>query len=186
MRAPWLSNRTGSVLEIGAGTGQHAAAFSLAFPELDWWASDLDAKNLTSIAAWQKELRAPGLGPLPVDAATNWAETPAIVALGPLSIVLSMNVVHISPINVARGIVVGAGQSLIPGGLLIFYGPFLENGQHTGPGNIAFDESLRAKNPEWGIRDIAEITNLAEPAGLGFSAMIHMPANNRLLIFVKL
>ncbi len=183
--AIWLAGRTGSVLEIGAGTGQHAAAFGLAFPALDWWPSDRDAMHLASTTAWQMELRAPACPPLNIDAATDWAKTKPVQSLGPLTAVLSMNVIHISPIAVTHGIIAGAGQALAKDGLLIFYGPFMENGRHTGRGNIAFDQGLRAENPEWGLRDIADISEPALGAGLRFSGLVTMPANNRLLIYQR-
>ncbi len=183
--APWLAKRTGPVLEIGAGTGQHATAFALAFPDLDWWPSDLAPDHLASISAWQNALRAPEHPPLTLDAASDWATSAELRALTPLTAVLSMNVIHIAPISVAKGIISGAGKCLAADGLLIFYGPFRENGDHTGPGNIAFDKSLRAENPDWGIRDTGEITALAKTAGLNHVALIPMPADNRLLIFQK-
>jgi len=123
--------------------------------------------------------------PLDLDAASRWASDAAVQGLGPLTAVLSMNVIHIAPFAVARGIVTGAAATLEPDGLLIFYGPFKEHGEHTGPGNAAFDAGLRAENPDWGLRDIAELAELANPAGLVQAALIKMPANNRLLIFQK-
>lgn len=183
--AAWLAGRSGAVLEIGAGTGQHAAAFALAFGQLAWWPSDPDLIHRASALAWQKSLRAPARAPIDLDAATDWARDGAVVALGPLSAVISMNVIHIAPIGVAKGIVAGAGTTLAPGGLLIFYGPFRENGAHTGAGNETFDRGLRAENPDWGVRDTTEITKLASAAKLTFAALIAMPANNRLLIFQK-
>lgn len=182
---PWLRARVGPVLEIGAGTGQHAVAFSLAFPQLDWWPSDPDAIHCASISAWQKALAARAFGPIQLDASTEWAVGNDIQRLGPLTAVISLNVIHIAPISVADGIVAGAGQTLGPDGLLIFYGPFREHGSHTGPGNVAFDAGLRAENPQWGVRDIAEISAFAAKAGLEFAALIAMPADNRLLIFRK-
>lgn len=181
--APWLSGRTGTVLEIGSGTGQHVAAFRLGFHTLDWNASDPDFVHRASVAAWAD---ARGLPPGPVldlDASTEWAEDPAIAALDPLTAVISMNVIHIAPFAVGEGIVRGAGRVLGPGGLLIFYGPFMEPGRHTGEGNRKFDEGLRAENPDWGLRDVDEMTRLAQAAGLAPAALIAMPANNRLLIF---
>ena len=183
--APMLRGRAGPVLEIGAGTGQHAAAFALAFPQLDWWPSDPDAIHCASITAWQKALGAPTRGPMKLDAATNWAIDNAVQVLGPLSAVISLNVIHITPISVAQGIVAGAGLALGARGLLIFYGPFRENGAHTGAGNVDFDAGLRAENPQWGVRDTAEISTLATNAGLQFADLVAMPANNRLLIFRK-
>jgi hypothetical protein len=94
-----------------------------------------------------------------------------------------MNVIHIAPFAVAEGIVRGAGRALAPEGLLVFYGPFRENGAHTGDGNRRFDEGLRAENPAWGLRDVDEISDMARAAGLEPAALIAMPANNRLVIF---
>ena len=183
--APWIDGRRGPVLEIGSGTGQHAGAFALAFPGLDWIASDPDPGHRASVRAWARELKLPDRGPLDLDAMSDWAAREDIRALGPLTAVVSMNVIHIAPFAVAEGIVRGAGVALAPQGLLAFYGPFRENGRHTGDGNRAFDEGLRAENPEWGVRDTGEIGELARAAGLDYAATIAMPANNRLLIFRK-
>jgi SAM-dependent methyltransferase len=181
--APWFAGRAGPVLEIGSGTGQHAAAFRLGFPGLDWIASDPDAGHRASVAAWAAEAGLPERPVLDIDAATDWAGAPEVAALGPLAAIVSMNVIHIAPIAVTEGIVRGAGRALAPQGLLVFYGPFRENGVHTGEGNRRFDEGLRAENPEWGVRDVADIADMAKAAGLFPAALIAMPANNRLLIF---
>lgn len=183
--APWLAGRSGPVLEIGAGTGQHAAAFRLGFPGLDWIASDPDADHRASVSAWAEALGLPPRPVLDIDAASDWAADPAVTALGPLAAVVSMNVIHIAPFAVAEGIVRGAGRTLAANGLLVFYGPFLENGRHTGEGNRLFDAGLRAENPDWGLRDTGTIRDIAEAAGLAFAALVGMPANNRLLIFRK-
>lgn len=173
------------VLEIGAGTGQQAAACALAFPDLAWIPSDPDPEHRRSIAAWQEALRAPEQPVLDLDASGDWPALAPVAALGPLDAVISMNVVHIAPVTVAEGIVAGAGRALAPGGLLILYGPFVVNGRMIGPGNAAFDARLRAENPEWGLRDTADIEALGEASGLSFAALQAMPANNRLLILRK-
>lgn len=175
----------GTVLEIGCGTGQHAASYALAFPELAWWPSDPDPDHRASARAWAAHLRAPDRPPLDVDASGDWAADPAVAALGPLRAVLASNVIHISPFAVAEGIVAGAARALETGGLLLFYGPFRENGAHTGEGNRRFDEILRAENPAWGVRDTSEIADLARAHGLGDHRLIEMPANNRLLVLRK-
>lgn len=180
--APWFGSRGGRVLEIGAGTGQHTAAFRLAFPSLDWTASDPDAAHRASIQAWAAHHGLPAEPPLDIDAATDWAARADVRRLGPLAAVISLNVIHIAPVEVCQGIVTGAAAALAPGGLLIFYGPFRENGAHTGAGNRRFDDGLKAENPEWGVRDAGDIRSLAEDAGLSFAALVAMPSDNRLLI----
>lgn len=180
-----LGDRSGPVLEIGAGTGQHAAAFALAFPELIWRASDPDPLHRASITAWARELRAPEHPPLDLDAVGDWADRPEVTSLGPLTAVVSINVIHIAPIAVAQGILRGAGGALAPGGLVVFYGPFREDGAHTGPGNATFDARLRAEDPAWGVRDTGEITRFAATEGLVPHTLIPMPADNRLLVFAR-
>jgi len=180
--APWLGGRHGTVLEIGCGTGQHGASFALAFPCLDWWPSDPDAGHRASARAWAAELGAPDRPPLALDAASDWAQDPAVQALGPLTAVVAMNVIHIAPSVVASGILAGAAQRLAPGGLMIFYGPFLESGHPTAPGNASFDAALRADHPDWGLREVGALRREAAAPGLEFAGLIAMPANNRLLI----
>lgn len=174
----------GAVLEIGSGTGQHAAHFAPAFPELLWVPTDPVPEHRASIAAWRTISGALNLAaPLDLDAAQDWAAHPEVTSLGPLAAVFAMNVIHIAPWAVAEGIVAGAARSLAPGGRLILYGPFAEGGRHTGEGNARFDAALRAENPEWGVRDLDEVAALARAAGLGAPVVTAMPANNRLVAF---
>ena len=178
--APWLSGRSGPVLEIGSGTGQHAAAFALAFPDLEWCPSDPDAEHRASISAWAAHLDTPSQPPRALDAARDWAFE--VSDLGPLAAVAALNVIHIAPRAAMEGLVADAGRALRPGGLLILYGPFLVHGDPISDGNRAFDRNLRADNPEWGLRDTDEVESLGRAAGLSPAALVAMPANNRLLI----
>jgi hypothetical protein len=86
---------------------------------------------------------------------------------------------------VAEGLFAGAVARLRPDGRLIVYGPFLRDGAHTAPSNAAFDASLRQGNPEWGVRDIAELAGLADRKGLKLADIVEMPANNLILIFER-
>lgn len=177
---PILRDRRGVLLEIGSGTGQHAAAWARAFPKLDWQPSDPFDTHLESINAWVAHADCVNLrAPIWLDAAEAWP------SLEPLKGVISVNVIHITPWVVAQGIVRGAGQAVSPDGLLIFYGPFREGGQHAGEGNVRFDESLRAQDPDWGIRDLEKLTALAAEAGFAPPSVTHMPANNRLVVFKR-
>ena len=177
---PALADRRGLILEIGSGTGQHVAAWARAFPKLDWQPSDPFEVHHDSIRAWVAHATQPNLRPpIWLDGADTWPK------LEPLAGVISVNVIHITPWVVTEGIVRGSAWGSRAGGLLIFYGPFKECGEHTGDGNARFDESLRAQDPAWGIRDLDEISQLAAGAGYGSPDVTEMPANNRMVVFAK-
>jgi len=183
--APFLDAQTGDVLELGSGTGQHAATYAALTPQLTWWPSDINPAHLASIAAWRQyaklaNLRAPQRIDL-TDPAWSWS------AAGDheLTAMLCINVLHISSWAVSQHLFAGAGRYLRSGGRLFIYGPFMRNGRHTAPSNEAFDASLRAKNPDWGVRDIACLDALAQAAGLLPAAITPMPANNLVLAFAR-
>lgn len=177
---PLLAGLTGTVLEIGSGTGQHVAHFAPLFPELVWQPSDAVEENLASIQAWVDHAGCPNLrDPVFLDATVNWP------VAGPLAAVIATNVIHIAPWPVAKSIVAGAGERVAPGGRLIFYGPFRENGSHTAESNAEFDRSLRARDPDWGVRDLEEVARLAIAAGFGPPEVTAMPANNRIVAFAR-
>jgi SAM-dependent methyltransferase len=182
-----LGPEGGAVLEVGAGTGQHAVACAAALPGRRWIATDPDAAHLGSIAAWAAEAALPTLAPpLRLDATADgdW-DAVAEAAGGPVDAVYSANVIHIAPWSVAEGLVRGAAALLAAGGRLILYGPFLERGAGT-DGNLAFDRSLRARDPAWGVRDLFDVTALAVSHGFGPPRREAMPANNLILLFPKL
>ncbi|MGF1501068.1 MAG: DUF938 domain-containing protein [Paracoccaceae bacterium] len=175
-----LAGRTGLMLEIGSGTGQHAVDWAVAFPALDWQPSDPNPEHLASIAAWrdhagQTNLRAP----LALDVTAAWPDLP------PLAGVITLNVIHIAPWPVAEAILAGAGRSVATGGVLVFYGPFRRNGAHTAPSNAAFDDTLRSRDPAWGIRDLETVAERAAAAGFGPADITEMPANNLLVAFTR-
>jgi len=183
---PYLSAAAGTVLEIGSGTGQHIAHLARDFRGLTWVPSDIHATHHASIVAWGVAVGCANLAaPLFVDAATDWPDDPPVRALGDLTAVLSCNVIHIAPWSVARGIVGGAVRVLAPGGVLILYGPFREGGEHTGEGNASFDARLQAENPDWGVRDLDDVTGLAKAAGFGPAQVTRMPSNNLMVAFVR-
>jgi SAM-dependent methyltransferase len=173
----------GRALEIASGTGQHAAAFAEAFPGIVWQPSDQDETARDSIAAWVAEA---GLGnlraPVEVDVmGTDWRRA---VDSG-IDLVVCINMIHISPWEACEGLMEGAGVLLRAGGLLYLYGPYKRDGRHTAPSNVAFDESLRGRNPGWGIRDIAEVAAAAGLHGMTLEKTVAMPANNFSLVFRK-
>ena len=180
-----LLGPSGIMLEIGSGTGQHAAYMAGAFPAWRWVPTECDAAALGSIEAWRRAKALPNLmAPERLDASGDWSADPVCATLAPDAI-FTANVVHIAPWSVAEGIVAGAGRLLGRGGMLIFYGPFRQHGQHTGRGNEAFDAALRARDPEWGVRAVEDVARLAESAGFGPPRIVGMPSDNRILAFTR-
>lgn len=171
----------GKMLEIGCGTGEHAVSFAAAMPSLTWLPTDPDPASRASTASW---IRFRGLGnilaPRDLDASSaRWG----VEELAPFDAVLSINMVHIAPWAAAVGLFSGAGRLLRNGGLLVLYGPFMHNGIHNAPSNAAFDQSLKTRNADWGLRDIADLECIAREAGLRLDETVEMPANNTLLVF---
>ncbi len=171
--------KTGIVLEIAAGAGEHAAYNAAALPRLQWRPTDPSPHALASIAAWREHAGLPNLlPPLPLDA-SNPDDWPVDRA----DAIVTINMVHISSWAATRGLMRGAGRILPIGGILFLYGPYIESGVATAPSNLAFDLDLKARNPAWGIRHLDEVRALAGEHGLELSERIAMPANNLSLIF---
>jgi len=183
--SPFIGKTSGRALEIGSGSGQHVISFASAFPDLVWTPSDPDPLHRRSIDAWRRHKGAGTRAAIALDGAGDWPLAPEIAALAPLHLILSMNVIHISPIKTLEGIIRGAGAVLAPDGRLVFYGPFMENNRHTGEGNALFDARLRADNPDWGVRDVATVTALGADCGIVKEALVEMPSNNRLLVMKR-
>jgi len=181
----FLSTQTGNVLEIGSGTGQHVTEFARRSKHLNWWPSDIYDSHLKSIAAWREHSRLENLNaPQRIDLLDpDWTWTGGdgrtLVAM------LCINVLHISPWSVSRNLLSGAGRLLKEDGRLFVYGPFKRNGSHTAPSNAQFDATLRAQNPEWGVRDVGDLNELAQESGLVPAIITQMPANNLVLAFAR-
>ena len=168
----------GLVLEVASGTGQHAAHMARALPGVTWQPSDVDAEALASIAAWVAAAALPNLrAPLALDVT---AEAWPIAAA---DAVVSINLLHIAPWSAALGLVRGAARVLGPGGVLCTYGPYRMGGRFTAPSNESFDASLRASDPDWGVRDARDVEAAAAAVGLALAEVIAMPANNHTLVF---
>lgn len=167
---------SGRALEIGSGSGQHAAAFAEAFPGIDWTPSDPDPQARESISAWTDEVRVANLlSVLDLDVTSeDWFEA----AGNPYDAILAINVVHISPWRATKGLMRGAGQLLAPGGFLYLYGPFMREGRHTSDSNVRFEEWLKGLSPEYGVRDLADVEAEANANGLMLDDVVDMPANN--------
>ncbi len=168
----------GLVLEIAAGTGQHAAHFAAAFPGLQWQPTEPDAAYHGSIRAWTEEL--PNvLPPLVLDVSERpWPVTRA-------DAIVCINMIHISPWQSTLDLMAGGNDILGADGVLFLYGPYKRDGAHTAPSNEAFDTSLRSRNPTWGVRDMEAVIDAAKDNGLVFRTAVPMPANNFSVVFGK-
>jgi Protein of unknown function (DUF938) len=170
----------GLLLEIASGTGQHAAFCSSGLPGWAWLPSDFEAASLPSINAWCQgngRVRAP----LVLDVLQpHWPGVPA-----PVDAVYCANMIHIAPWACCAGLMAGAARHLSAQGLLITYGPYLEDGVPTSPGNRAFDADLRERNPAWGLRRREDVEHAAAQLGLRLRERVAMPANNLLLVWAR-
>jgi SAM-dependent methyltransferase len=185
---PYLAGKSGDVVEAGSGTGQHVVDFARRFPDITWWPSDLNAQHLKSIEAWRRHAGLANIrAPLRIDLSDpDWCpEMHDGSGPGKLLAVFCANVIHIAPWRVAEGLVAGAGRYLRSDGRLLLYGPFKRGGKHTAVSNAVFDSSLREKDPEWGVRDVEAVEQLAAAAGLGLVEVFEMPANNLVLAFER-
>jgi hypothetical protein len=184
----FLEGKSGDVVEAGSGTGQHVVDFAGRTPEITWWPSDLNAQHLKSIDAWRAHAGLPNIRPpLRIDLADPaWcAQMHDGSGPGKLLAVFCANVIHIAPWRVAEGLFEGAGRYLRADGRLFLYGPFKRGGKHTAVSNAVFDTSLREGNPEWGVRDVEAVEQLAGKAGLVLIEIAEMPANNLVLVFAR-
>ena len=180
-----LSGRTGHVLEIGSGTGQHVVTFAHALPGLTWWPSDPRPVHRRSIEAWRRESGLVNvMPPVELDAALrDWPlGQPSYPPARDLTGIVCINVLHIAPWAVAEGLMAAAARHLRPDGCLVLYGPYSVGGSHTAQSNAAFDASLRARDPQWGVRDVDDIAALAAANGLTLAETAAMPANNLTLV----
>lgn len=172
---------TGLVLEIASGTGQHSVFFSERLSGLRWQPSDASDDALRSIRTWVEESALENLLP-PI--ALDVCSTPWPIASA--DALLCINMIHISPWETTESLFHAASALLAGGSPLITYGPYRLHGAHSAPSNAAFDESLRSRNPRWGVRDIDALVELAGRTGFELQERVSMPANNMTLIWTRL
>lgn len=166
----------GLVLEVASGTGQHVAHFAAACPNLRFQPSEPDKARHASIVAWTDGMLNVR-PPLAIDVtrpAWGVARADAVIAI---------NMIHIAPWEATLGLFAGASRLLEARGLLYLYGPFAEAGLHISSSNAAFDQSLRTRNPEWGVRDLEDVAAEARATGFRLERVVPMPANNRSVLF---
>jgi SAM-dependent methyltransferase len=171
---------SGLVVEIASGTGQHVVHFARSLPGLTWQPTEPDPQMRRSIAAWREDAGlANVLAPLELGVCRpDWPVDRADAAV-------CINMIHISPWHATGQLMAGCGRILRPGGILYLYGPYRRSGRHTAPSNEAFDESLRQRNPQWGVRDLEAVVEVAGRHGLELSEVVEMPANNLSVVFVR-
>lgn len=182
---------TGTVLEIASGTGQHAVHFAPALAPRHWLPSDPAPEARASITAWQGSHPSPTLHPpLALDVTQpQWPQgvlgAAVMQAIPSVNGIVAINLIHISPWAACTGLLAGAAALLPPGGILYLYGPYFQAQQPPAPSNEAFDASLRAQNPQWGIRTLEAVTAAAQGQGFTLAQVIPMPANNLSVVFCR-
>jgi SAM-dependent methyltransferase len=171
----------GLVLEVASGSGEHALHFAREFPKLLWQPSDPEPSALRSVEGWRAEAGLFNLLPaVALDArAADWPVDEA-------DAVLCINMVHISPWSATAGLMRGADRLLAAGAPLYLYGAYRQAGVETAPSNEAFDADLKARNPEWGLRNLEDVVAEAEGRGFALETVTPMPANNLSVVFRKM
>jgi len=168
----------GTILEIACGTGQHAVHFAARFPEARWQPTDRRGEVLPSVRAWAAEAGVANvLEPLELD--VTWAEWPVEAA----DAIVTINMLHISPWSTCEAWLAGAARVLRPGAPLYYYGAMFRRDRETAPSNLAFDRSLRARDPAWGVRRLEDVVASAEGVGLALDTVLDMPNNNHSVVF---
>jgi hypothetical protein len=169
---------SGAILEIASGSGEHVVHFARNLPSLVFQPSDPEPEALRSIAAW---VEATDVANVRAPIVLNASQSPWPIASA--DGVICINMVHISPWDATEGLLVGAAAILPPGSPLYLYGPYKREGVATAPSNEAFDRSLRARNPTWGLRELEAVVAIAESVGFSAPTVTEMPANNLSVVF---
>ncbi|MGM0563067.1 MAG: DUF938 domain-containing protein [Pseudomonadota bacterium] len=167
----------GRVLEIGSGTGQHAAAFAGRFSALQWQPSDVPA-HLEGIRAWTQPVENCA-EPLSLDVLDTWPDLQVDAAY-------TANTLHIMSWQAVEACFHGLARTVVPGGLLAVYGPFRFAGEPFAESNVQFDAFLRQRDPQSGIRTLEALMELAQKAGWAYRGRQALPANNHLLLWRRL
>ncbi len=176
----------GTVLEIASGTGQHAVFFANRLQQRYWLPSDPNPLNRDSITAWRRDCSLENLyAPLDIDVhETTWLVEQQEYHQT-ITAIVNINMIHISPWSACLGLMAGANRILTSQGILYLYGPFKQRGKHTAPSNEAFDTYLQSQNPEWGVRDLEQVVEVAKAQNLILQEIIAMPANNLSVVFKR-
>ncbi len=161
-------------------TGQHVLHFAQAMPYIRWHPTERDADCLKSIASWSAQTT-----PLNVDAPHHLDVHDEIWPVAEVAAVVCINMIYIAVLSATEASLRGAGDVIARGGILFLYGPFQRQGRHISAGNKTFDELLRARNPEWGVRNLEDVALLAASAGFELQETHDMPAITSLSSFAS-
>lgn len=165
----------GLVLEVAAGTGEHAVYFARAFPALQWQPTNPDPDSRASITAWRDEAGLANLrAPLPLDVEAPWPVERA-------DAVVCIDVIHIAPWSATLALLAGAARVLAAGAPLVLYGPYRIDGA-TAPSNLEFERWLHGRDPRYGVRELREVEAAAAAVGFGPAAIDALPANNHAVV----
>lgn len=176
---------TGTVLEVASGSGEHAVYFAPRLRPRQWLPTEENPLLLASIQAWAKQFPSDNLHPpVGLDASlSTWTLEKNQTLASPITAIVNINMIHISPWSTCLGLMAGAGRILSPGGILYLYGPFKQNGEHTAPSNADFDQYLKGQNHAWGVRNLQDVIAAASSQHLNLKATYQMPANNLSVVF---
>ena len=169
--------RSGTVLELASGSGEHIIHFAEDMPDLTWLPSDIDPEALGSIKAWRAHSGLSNIHlPISLDVTSDEWKLPDDT--GDLIGVLAINLIHIAPWGACEGLIRGSASRLSANGILYLYGPFKRSGRHTAASNQSFDEMLRRHDPEGRVRDLDSVIEYAGHYGLNLDQVVEMPSNN--------
>jgi hypothetical protein len=179
----------GNILEISSGTGEHSVYFAPHLQPRQWIPTDPNPIAISSITAWQQHYPSPNLAaPFAIDVTSpDWDEQ--LQNRNPkydIHAIVNINMIHIAPWTACLGLMSGANKILPVGGILYLYGPYKQNGKHTSSSNADFEASLRDQNPEWGVRDLEVVIDVAAAQNLVLHKVQPMPANNLSVFFKKI
>ena len=176
--------KSGAVLEVASGSGQHITYFAQQIPQLKWQPSDTDAAARASIDAWRNEMGVTDVVHTPIDLDAS-VDIWSLGHIKDLNAIMSINMIHISAWEACLGLLKNASRVLPVGGVLYLYGPFKVGGFHIAPSNAEFDLSLQSQNPSWGVRNLDDVAEEALKQNFQLMKTIRMPANNFSVIFHK-
>jgi hypothetical protein len=176
--------KSGAVLEVASGSGQHITYFAQQIPQLKWQPSDTDAAARASIDAWRNEMGVTDVVHTPIDLDAS-VDIWSLGHIKDLNAIMSINMIHISAWEACLGLLKNASRVLPAGGVLYLYGPFKVGGFHIAPSNAEFDLSLQSQNPSWGVRNLDDVAEEALKQNFQLMKTIRMPANNFSVIFHK-